>query len=183
MDYSCKCGKTVPQKRYEMGYKNCVECSTVEKYGCVDIVYHKTGNTIEVMDAESAEKIAKLSKRRGFGSMVSLRGSSGGKTSNSSSVSFSSKRIPTKEDFEKVGEVVMKEYEACGIKYALEAIEKFLKKEEITPLQAKNLKTIFETLENPHIEEKKQVYWKSEIREPKPEVDPEIIEIMKNWKR
>jgi hypothetical protein len=182
MDYSCKCGKTVPQKRYEMGYKNCVECSTVEKYGCVDIVYHKTGNTIEVMDAESAEKIAKLSKRRGFGSMISLRGSSGGKT-NGTSVSVSTRKIPSKEDFEKIGELVMKEYEALGLEYALEVIEKHLKRENITPLQAKNLKIIFETLENPPREEEKQVYWKPETREPKPDVDPEITEIMKYWKR
>lgn len=182
MIQTCKCGKTIPQKRYEMGYKNCVECSTVEKYGCVDIVYHKTGNTIEVMDSESAQKIAKLSKRRGFGSMISLRGGSGGKPTGTS-VSTTVRALPSKEDFEKIGEIVMKEYETLGLEYALKAIEKHLSREDITPLQAKNLKTIFETLENPSSAEKKQVYWKPESREPKPTVDPEITEIMKYWKR
>ena len=33
--------------------KVCVKCSTTEQVGCVDITYHKTGNTIQVMDKES----------------------------------------------------------------------------------------------------------------------------------
>ena len=47
----CSCGNIIPKKRVEMGYKVCVECSTTEKYGCIDIIYHKTGNTIEILDA------------------------------------------------------------------------------------------------------------------------------------
>ena len=33
--------------------KVCVDCSTTEQVGCVDITYHKTGNTIQVMDKET----------------------------------------------------------------------------------------------------------------------------------
>ena len=43
--------------------KTCIECSTTEQVGCVDITYHKTGNTIQVMDKESAAKINKLAQR------------------------------------------------------------------------------------------------------------------------
>jgi hypothetical protein len=70
----CKCGSEIPEKRVEMGYKTCVECSTEEKYGFIDVVYHKTGNTIEILPAEDAKKMRELTKRRGFGSMSSLRG-------------------------------------------------------------------------------------------------------------
>ena len=31
-----------------MGNSECVGCSSVERVGVVDVVYHKTGNTIEV---------------------------------------------------------------------------------------------------------------------------------------
>ncbi len=47
--------------------KICVDCSTTEQVGCVDITYHKTGNTIQVMDKASAEKINKLARRGNFG--------------------------------------------------------------------------------------------------------------------
>ena len=167
-----------------MGYKNCVSCSTVEKYGCVDIVYHKTGNTIEIMESKDAEKIAKLTKRKGFGSMSSLRGGSGGGTSKSVSVSVSSRYIPTREDFEKVGEEAMKIYEALGLQETIDFIAKSLAREKITVLQSKNLEKIFRALENPEpVVEEKKVYWKPEIKEPKPLIDPEIEEAMKNWKK
>jgi hypothetical protein len=185
MDQKCKCGKTIPHKRYEMGYKNCVECSTVEKYGCVDIVYHKTGNTIEIMDSKDAEKMAKLVKRKGFGSMSSLRGGSGGATGNSGSFSASASRyIPTREDFEKAGEKAMKVYEAFGLQEVIDFISKSLSDERITVLQSKNLEKIFRALDDPQpVHEKKTPHTQPEVKEPKPLVDPEIEEVMKNWKK
>ena len=66
----CKnCDKDIPQKRIELGFKKCVNCSDTEKYGVVDVVYHKTGNTVEIMDAKSAEAINKAAKRSGYGVM------------------------------------------------------------------------------------------------------------------
>ena len=44
-----KCNKEIIQGRVDLGYKDCVKCSTVEGYGCVAITYHKTGNTIQIM--------------------------------------------------------------------------------------------------------------------------------------
>lgn len=174
----CKCGKLIPEKRVEMGYKNCVDCSTVEKYGSVDIIYHKTGNTIEILPAEDARKINELTKRRGFGSMAAMRGGSGG-----GGISVGASRTyPTRADFDKVGNEAMKEYEDFGIEEALKVIESYYSKEKITPLQRKNLIAIFEHLENPVKPEKPRVYWKPEVKEPKPEVDPEIEEAMRQWK-
>ena len=51
-----KCNSEIPKKRIDLGYTTCIDCSTVEQYGCVDIVYHKTGNTVQPM-ARAAQAI------------------------------------------------------------------------------------------------------------------------------
>ena len=58
----CKCGNDIHPVRIKYGYNNCVACSTVEKYGCAPVINHKTGN--------SAERIAKLTRRKGYGTML-----------------------------------------------------------------------------------------------------------------
>jgi hypothetical protein len=73
---NCKCKKIIPQARLDLGYTVCVECSTVEKLGCIDTINHKTGNTIQVMSRDDADKASKLTKRAGFGTLRSLRGAS-----------------------------------------------------------------------------------------------------------
>jgi len=45
----CKCNNIIPEGRLALGYKVCVNCSTVERYACAPIINHKTGNTIQVM--------------------------------------------------------------------------------------------------------------------------------------
>ena len=66
----CKCNNLIPQARVELGYSTCVDCSNVQPYGCVQVTYHKTGNTIQIMSQEDAERIAKLTRRRGYGTML-----------------------------------------------------------------------------------------------------------------
>ena len=73
---NCKCKKIIPQARLDLGYTVCVECSTVEKLGCIDTINHKTGNTIQVMSRDDADQALKLTKRAGFGTLRSLRGAS-----------------------------------------------------------------------------------------------------------
>jgi hypothetical protein len=73
---NCKCKKIIPQARLDLGYTVCVECSTVEKLGCIDTINHKTGNTIQVMSRDDADQASKLTKRAGFGTLRSLRGAS-----------------------------------------------------------------------------------------------------------
>ena len=107
-----------------MGYKKCVDCSTEEKYGFVDVVYHKTGNTIEILDAESARKMNKLAKRSGFGSLKSMRGGSGGGSSLSSSTRVAA--VVTQKEWEKQGEEVMREYEERGIEAARDLVQEKL---------------------------------------------------------
>jgi hypothetical protein len=65
-----KCNNTIPQQRLAFGYTSCVKCSTTEAYGCVNITYHKTGNTIQIMPKTQAARIRKLSARRGYGTCL-----------------------------------------------------------------------------------------------------------------
>ena len=67
-----KCNHNIPQARLDLGYKVCVECSTEEKLGCIDTINHKTGNTVQVMSREDADKASKLTKRAGFGILRSM---------------------------------------------------------------------------------------------------------------
>ena len=66
----CKCNNTIPQGRLDLGYTTCVNCSTVEKYGCAPLINHKTGNTIQIMSQSDAIHIAKLTRRKGYGTML-----------------------------------------------------------------------------------------------------------------
>ena len=71
-----KCNHNIPQARLDLGYKVCVNCSTEEKLGCIDTIHHKTGNTIQVMSREDADKASKLTRRSGFGVLRSMTGGS-----------------------------------------------------------------------------------------------------------
>ena len=66
----CKCNNEIPTGRLRLGFKVCVNCSTVERYGCAPLINHKTGNTIQIMSQSDAAKIAKLTRRRGYGTML-----------------------------------------------------------------------------------------------------------------
>ena len=66
----CKCKNIIPDGRVRLGYKTCVNCSTTERYGCVPITYHKTGNSIQIMTASQAAEIAKSTRRKGYGTML-----------------------------------------------------------------------------------------------------------------
>ena len=66
----CKCNKQIPNGRLRLGFKVCVTCSSVEAYGCAPLINHKTGNSIQIMSASDAKKIAKMTQRRGYGTML-----------------------------------------------------------------------------------------------------------------
>ena len=70
MNMNCKCGSIIPNVRVNLGYKTCVNCSTVEQYGCAPLINHKTGNSIQIMSQSDAAKIAKMTQRRGYGTML-----------------------------------------------------------------------------------------------------------------
>ena len=66
----CKCKNIIPEGRVKLGYKTCVNCSDVERYGCIPITYHKTGNSIQIMSSSDAEKMARLTRRKGYGTYL-----------------------------------------------------------------------------------------------------------------
>ena len=70
MNKICKCGNEIHPVRIKYGYSNCVACSTIEKYGCAPVINHKTGNSIEILSRADAERIAKLTRRKGYGTML-----------------------------------------------------------------------------------------------------------------
>ena len=66
----CKCNNIIPPGRVNLGFSVCVSCSTVESYGCAPLINHKTGNSIQIMSSSDAAKIAKMTQRRGYGTML-----------------------------------------------------------------------------------------------------------------
>ena len=63
-----KCGDKMPVLRFsKYGYKSCINCSSVQKLGGVPITNHKTGNEIQIMPMEDAQRLYKLSQRQGYG--------------------------------------------------------------------------------------------------------------------
>ena len=121
----------------------CTECSTTEQVGCVDITYHKTGNTIQVMDKESAAKINKLAQRSGYGIMRGLRGGSSSQSKTKLTGSTGSLiRIPTREDFEKAGQKVMTILDIKGKDFAIKYINEALESRMISGSDSRQLKDI-----------------------------------------
>ena len=68
----CKCNKPIPNGRVRLGFKVCISCSSVEAYGCAPLINHKTGNSIQIMSKSDADKIAKMTQRRGYGTMLGM---------------------------------------------------------------------------------------------------------------
>ena len=68
----CKCKQQIPQGRLRLGFKVCVNCSSIEAYGCAPLINHKTGNSIQIMSKSDAEKIGKMTQRRGYGTMLGV---------------------------------------------------------------------------------------------------------------
>ena len=66
-----KCNVIIPAARLAAipTTTTCVSCSDVDAVSCVDITYHKTGNTIQITDKETARRINKLAARSGYGIM------------------------------------------------------------------------------------------------------------------
>ena len=63
-----KCGNDMPLlRKVKYGYKSCVNCSTVQPVGGVQIANHKTGNEIQILPGDLAEKINVYAQRNSYG--------------------------------------------------------------------------------------------------------------------
>tara|TARA_Y100000816_G_C25816525_1_gene427294 strand:+ start:112 stop:651 length:540 start_codon:yes stop_codon:yes gene_type:complete len=169
-----KCNETIPQGRVDLGYKVCVKCSEVEKYGCVDVVNHKTGNTIEVLSRKDADQASKLTRRTGFGTLRSLRAGKAPKEKVELGGSPCSKAfIGTKESFEKVGEECMMWIELKDYDRVKKTLKKAKKNWVISDLQYHRLWRIMKEF-MPKEEKPKKVKEKP--------VSEEITHAFRNWK-
>jgi hypothetical protein len=78
---SCvKCGGDMPiLRKIKYGYNSCIKCSTVQQVGGVQIVNHKSGNEIQIVSKDLAEKINELSDRPGYGISLGMQKNKGKK--------------------------------------------------------------------------------------------------------
>lgn len=147
---NCKCGSIIPEKRIQMGYKTCVECSTESRWTVVPVNYHKTGNTAEVIkDPEVAADFIFQSQRKSFGV---LRGMTSNRrrsvaTDEKKEIKVATKPAPIgvinrympKYEFNEVGSEMMKILESQGIDLAISHIQKSLSDKRIFKKQADQL--------------------------------------------
>tara|TARA_R110000822_G_scaffold297032_1_gene419596 strand:- start:249 stop:791 length:543 start_codon:yes stop_codon:yes gene_type:complete len=170
-----KCKKDIDARRLKaLPQTNvCVNCSTEDYVSCVDVIYHKTGNTIQIMDKESADKIKKLSRRSGFGIMAGMKGGSGGGTSSKVLGNVTVFRIPTEEDYQDVLKRLGEMLDFASREKCLKYVERQYESKLISSKHLFNLKTIINTLLP--LPKKKEVII-DEI------LDEEIIHTFRNWK-
>lgn len=140
-----KCNSKLPGPRAALGYSVCVECSDVETYGCVDIVYHKTGNTVQVMSKEQAASINKHARKR-FGTV--LKGGSKSTTYNPKGIGkgCSTSFVGSKECYEEVGHMMMNILDAKGFDTASVYVDKQVQNFTINGSQAFKLKQLLKNL-------------------------------------
>jgi len=145
----CKsCRTTIPAQRLKAlpGTLHCASCSSEEPVGCVDIVYHKTGNTIQIMPREQAQVINKSARRSGFGSLASMRGGGGSEKAGAYVHQVPLIRQATREDFELVGQEMMGWIEAGDRRRAAKCIDQAKESRLIGPAQVRQLRTILEQM-------------------------------------
>lgn len=143
----CKhCGEQIPQKRVKLGYNNCVKCSDVEAYGFVNIINHKTGNTVQPMPKEQAQAINKIGDRKRFGTV--LKGGSRSSSYNPKNTKFGASlvQIGSPQSFEKIGKEALFLLESHDLNTALLLIQKELKNWNINANQAFQLQQILHAL-------------------------------------
>ena len=128
-----KCKHNIPKPRLALGYTTCVECSTVEKYGCIDTINHKTGNSIQVMSREDADQASKLLKRAGYST---LRALSGGSVTKKSKINKGCRltNVGSQQLYEQIGKTYVDYYDVDR-DLAARYLQRALNNYEISQLQ------------------------------------------------
>lgn len=141
---NCKsCGNKLHVKRIELGFKHCTDCSTVDTYGTLDITYHKTGNTVQHVDKETASHINKISRRSGFGSSLGKIKSGGPKEfSGKIEHGCSTAVVGSQAMFDKVGTEMMFQLDLHGFTKAFTYLERCFNNMTINQSQFIKLKSV-----------------------------------------
>ena len=146
----CKCNSEIPAARIALGYRVCVACSQEQPISCVDIIYHKTGNTIQQCTKEQADAIRKASRRSGFGAAAGMRagGDPKPKTTLTRRPMPALARVVTHQDIEALGREALSILETEGEP----AMQKFLSRActsyQCTPAQAARIAAACSALTN-----------------------------------
>jgi hypothetical protein len=143
---NCKnCYNKLPQKRIELGFIHCVNCSTEEVYGTVPLTFHKTGNSLQHTDKATAKNINKAARRNTYGSNLGQI-SKGGYTefSNKINIGCSTSFIGSQQMFERVGKEAMFKLDLLGLDKALDFIKRKHESLSINTQQFNKLKQILE---------------------------------------
>ena len=69
-----ECDNTISEDRYKLGYTECLDCSTTEKYASHTVYPHKTGGYIQPMSAEQASNMKRLDRRAAGGGTRKAKG-------------------------------------------------------------------------------------------------------------
>ncbi len=136
-----KCNHNIPQARLDLGYTECVDCSTVQKLGCIDAIHHKTGNTIQVMSREDADKASKLTKRAGFGILRSMSGGSSQRKAKYKYDGCSTTYVGNDTMFEQIGKTYI-DYLDVDEEIAERYLDRALNNLEISQLQYNKIKLL-----------------------------------------
>ena len=74
MNECIKCGVKLGNQRAHLGYTECLDCSTTEKYASHTVYPHKTGGYIQPMSAEQASNMKRLDRRAAGGGTRKAKG-------------------------------------------------------------------------------------------------------------
>ena len=136
-----KCNHNIPQVRLDLGYTECVDCSTVQKLGCIDTINHKTGNSIQVMSREDADKASKLTQRAGFGILRSMSGGSSQRKAKYKYDGCSTTYVGNDTMFEQIGKTYI-DYLDVDKEIAERYLDRALNNLEISQLQYNKIKLL-----------------------------------------
>ena len=140
-----KCNHNIPQARLDLGYTECVNCSTVQKLGCIDTINHKTGNSIQVMSREDADKASKLTQRAGFGILRSMSGGSSQRKAKYKYDGCSTTYVGNDVLFEQIGKTYI-DYLDVDKEIAERYLDRALNNLEISKLQYNKIKLLCNSL-------------------------------------
>jgi len=189
---NCKCGIKIPEKRLELGYKICVECSTEQKWSAMPLIYHKTGNTVQVIkDPEVAKEMAAASKRTGFGIMRGMKPQQKSSTYAPKNIKNAQSLLtravkPDPEVFDNIGKEALDIYEYEGKDRALNFLKKKVEDLTITPTDMSKIQTLLSAVfeVKKEVKKVKNTRWKPEKRqcEEKSEISKDVDFVFRNWK-
>jgi hypothetical protein len=143
MRFCSKCDNQIAQERYDLGFRECLDCSTVEKKKALDVIFHKTGNCLQHLDAKEYNDVAKRFLRGGFRSNLGqIKGAGYKEFSRKIEVGCSLAKVGSEAMFNKVGEEAMFKLDILGLDKALAYLDRCYTDVKITAGELVKLKNV-----------------------------------------